>query len=84
MTTENTPIQRAKIIIEEQRKMIDMYKTLISSYDKRQESVGKYLETIYALIEAGMTNPKHIKDAELGMEHLSRLITRMNKTKETA
>jgi len=84
MTTETTSIERAMHIITEQRELINTYKAVLSSYEKRQESLNKYLETIYSLIEAGITNPQHIKETKLGMEHLSRLIAGNAKVKEPA
>lgn len=79
MTTETTPIDRAMLIIQEQRKLIESYKTLIESYNKREGHLTKYLETIYALLETGIIDPRHIKEAQLGLDHLDRLITRMQK-----
>lgn len=84
MTTETTSLQRAMTIIEEQRKLIDTYKNLLAAYDNRQTSMSKYLETIYALLEAGFTSPKHTDDAELGLKHLSGLIERMQKKAQPA
>ena len=84
MTTETTPIERAMTIIKEQRELLETYNNLLAAYDKRQESMVKYLETIYGLISAGLANDAFIKDAELGMEHLDRLINRSKKKEQTA